>query len=59
VLGCGDCRLPAFDQGQKEADINPKKNTIMPEPYSFFRPLLAADKHWAALEWYVAVPESD
>ncbi len=28
----------------------------MPEPYSFFRPLLAADKRWAALEWYVAEP---
>ncbi|EXI77274.1 MAG: HDOD domain protein [Candidatus Accumulibacter appositus] len=28
----------------------------MPEPYSFLRPLLAADKHWAALEWYVADP---
>ena len=28
----------------------------MPEAYSFFRPLLAADKHWAALECYVADP---
>lgn len=23
----------------------------MPDPYSFFRPLLAADKRWAALDW--------
>lgn len=29
----------------------------MPETYLFFfRPLLAADKHWAALECYVAEP---
>lgn len=29
----------------------------MPDSYSFFRPLLAADKHWAALDWCYASPD--
>ena len=30
----------------------------MPDPHSFFRPLLAADKSWAALDWRTAGRQS-